>query len=244
MSLVIHPINRPFSPANTYPSSFWLLCFIPTFITKTLTIHYQDTHYSLSTSPHLSLAINYHLKINRFFLSYLTLLFSVQSTFCERRFVIHLKYFLQIYPPIIWWSQKSFLPRHFLPWTMAKKVISIRSRWGWLSYCRRDFRLSEEADWFIVQGKLSDGIRQKTSEYEWVETQEICRWNEVSRKEKVKQWYFYDTLMRLPGIRTEKSNFAYRIGCQVFKSIFSAKNETMRLFFKKTFSRKRKLWTF
>ena len=47
--------------------------------------------------------------------------------------------------------------------------------------------------------------------------------------------------MRLPGIRTEKSNFAYRIGCQVFKSIFSAKNETMRLFFKKTFSRKRKL---
>ena len=99
MSLVIHPINRPFSPANTYPSSFWLLCFIPTFITKTLTIHYQDTHYSLSTSPHLSLAINYHLKIKRFFLSYLTLLFSVQSTFCERRFVIHLKYFLQIYPP-------------------------------------------------------------------------------------------------------------------------------------------------
>ena len=37
-----------FSPANIYPSSFWLLCFIPTFITKTPTIHYQDTHYSLT----------------------------------------------------------------------------------------------------------------------------------------------------------------------------------------------------
>ena len=99
MSLVIQSINRPFSPANIYPSSFWLLCFIPTFITKTPTIHYQDTHYSLSTSPYLSLAINYHLKIKRIFLSHLTLLFSTQSRFRERRFIIHLKYFLQITPP-------------------------------------------------------------------------------------------------------------------------------------------------
>ena len=127
MSLVIQSINRPFSPANIYPSSFWLLCFIPTFITKTPTIHYQrhplfiiktptihyqDAHYSLSTSPYLSLAINYHLKINRFFLSHLTLLFSIQSTFRERRFTIHLKYFLQIYPLKIWWIQKKVVPLH------------------------------------------------------------------------------------------------------------------------------------
>ena len=94
-------MNQPFSPANIYPSSFWLLCFIPTFITKTPTIPYQDAHYSLSkqgTSPYLSLAINYQLKIKRFLLSHLTLLFSTQSTFRERRFTIHLKYFLQIYP--------------------------------------------------------------------------------------------------------------------------------------------------
>lgn len=138
----------------------------------------------------------------------------------------------------------SFLPRHFLSWTMAKRVISIRSRWGWLSYCRRDFRLSEEADWFIVQGKQSDGIRQKTGEYEWVETQEICRWNEVSCKEKVKQWYFYDTLMRLPGIRTEKSHSSYLIIYQVFKSVFSTKKMRLWDFFQKNYSRKRKLWTF
>ena len=70
--------------------TYYSLSRHPLFIIKTPTIHYQDTHYSLSTSPHLSLAINYHLKIKRFFLSYLTLLFSVQSTFCERRLVIHL----------------------------------------------------------------------------------------------------------------------------------------------------------
>ena len=93
--------KEAFSPTNIYPSSFWLLCFIPTFITKTPTIPYQDAHYSLSeqgTSPYLSLAINYQLKIKRFLLSHLTLLFSIQSTFRERRFTIHLKYFLQIYP--------------------------------------------------------------------------------------------------------------------------------------------------
>ena len=138
MSLVIQSINRPFSPANIYPSSFWLLCFIPTFITKTPTIHYQNTCYSLSrrslfiiktsiidytrslphlyhthkkqgTSPNLSLAINYHPKIKRFLLSHLTFLFSRHSTFRERRFIIHFKYFLQIYPPKIWWIQSGQL---------------------------------------------------------------------------------------------------------------------------------------
>ena len=44
------------------------------------------------------LSIHGQSPLNRFFLSYLTLLFSIQSTFRERRFMIHLKYFLQIYP--------------------------------------------------------------------------------------------------------------------------------------------------
>ena len=47
--------------------------------------------------------------------------------------------------------------------------------------------------------------------------------------------------MRLPGIRTEKFHSFYLIIYQVFKSIFSTENETLRLFSKKTFSRKRKL---
>ena len=84
----------------------------PLFIIKTPTIHYQDAHYSLSTSPYLSLAINYQLKIKRFLLSHLTLLFSIQSTFRERRFTIHLKYFPQIYPLKIWWIQKKVVPLH------------------------------------------------------------------------------------------------------------------------------------
>ena len=41
--------------------------------------------------------------------------------------------------------------------------------------------------------------------------------------------------MRLPGIRTEKSHFLYLIIYQVFKSIFSTENETMRLFSQKKF---------
>ncbi len=53
------------------------------------------------------LSIHGQSPLNRFFLSHLTLLFSIQSTFRERRFMIHLKYFLQIYPPKIWWIQKS-----------------------------------------------------------------------------------------------------------------------------------------
>ena len=51
--------------------------------------------------------------------------------------------------------------------------------------------------------------------------------------------------MRLLGIRTEKSHSLYLIIYQVFKSIFSIENETLRLFLqKKTFSRKRKLLSF
>lgn len=41
--------------------------------------------------------------------------------------------------------------------------------------------------------------------------------------------------MRLLGIRTEKSHFFYLIIYQVFKSIFSIENETLRLFLKKNF---------
>lgn len=41
--------------------------------------------------------------------------------------------------------------------------------------------------------------------------------------------------MRLLGIRTEKSHYLYLIIYQVFKSIFSIKNETLRLFPQKNF---------
>ena len=55
--------------------------------------------------------------------------------------------------------------------------------------------------------------------------------------------YFYETLMRRPGIRTEKSHSFYLIIYQVFKPIFSTENETLRLFYI-NFSRKRKLLSF
>ena len=45
--------------------------------------------------------------------------------------------------------------------------------------------------------------------------------------------------MRLFGTKTEKSHFFYLIINQVFKPIFSIKNETLRLFLQKTFSRKK-----
>ncbi len=41
---------------------------------------------------------------------------------------------------------------------------------------------------------------------------------------------FYDTLMRLLGTKTEKSHSLSLIIYQVFKSIFSIENETLRLF--------------
>ena len=73
-------------------------------------IHNKDTHYSLSKHllltipdpwPHLyslkarliaTFKLNHQLP-SRKILSHLTLLFSVQSTFRERRFIIHIKYF-------------------------------------------------------------------------------------------------------------------------------------------------------
>ena len=45
--------------------------------------------------------------------------------------------------------------------------------------------------------------------------------------------------MRLLGTKTEKSHSLYLIIYQVFKSIFSIENETLRLFSQKTFSRKK-----
>ena len=41
--------------------------------------------------------------------------------------------------------------------------------------------------------------------------------------------------MRLLGIKTEKSHSLYLIIYQVFKSIFSTENETLRLFSPKNF---------
>ena len=50
--------------------------------------------------------------------------------------------------------------------------------------------------------------------------------------------------MRLLGTKTEKSHYLYLIIYQVFKSVFSIENETLRLFSQKTFSRKRKVLSF
>ena len=50
--------------------------------------------------------------------------------------------------------------------------------------------------------------------------------------------------MRLLGTKTEKSHSLYLIIYQVFKSVFSIENETLRLFSQKTFSRKRKVLSF
>lgn len=46
--------------------------------------------------------------------------------------------------------------------------------------------------------------------------------------------------MRLLDTKTEKSHSLYLIIYQVFKSIFSIENETLRLFLKKLFSRKKR----
>jgi len=46
--------------------------------------------------------------------------------------------------------------------------------------------------------------------------------------------------MRLLGAKTEKSHSLYLIIYQAFKSIFSIENETLRLFLKKLFSRKKR----
>ena len=46
--------------------------------------------------------------------------------------------------------------------------------------------------------------------------------------------------MRLLGTKTEKSHSLYLIIYQAFKSIFSIENETLRLFLKKLFSRKKR----
>lgn len=45
--------------------------------------------------------------------------------------------------------------------------------------------------------------------------------------------------MRLLGIRAEKSHFLYLITYQVFKSVFSIENETLRLFSQKNLLRKK-----
>ena len=110
MTRVIHidELSHPSDESTLFACQHLSLILLVTMLHPY--IHNKDTHYSLleqGTSPYLSLAINYHLIINRFFLSHLTLLFSIQSTFRERRFMIHLKYFLQICPPKIWWIQKS-----------------------------------------------------------------------------------------------------------------------------------------
>ena len=94
MTRVIHidELSHPSDKSPLFACQYLSIILLVTMLHPN--IHNKDTYYSLSrhplllsTSPHLSLAINYHLKIKRFFLSYLTLLFSVQSTFCERSVV-------------------------------------------------------------------------------------------------------------------------------------------------------------
>ena len=115
MTRVIHidELSRPADNSPLFSCQYLSLILLVTILYPS--IHNKDTHYSLleqGTSPYLSLAINYQLKIKRFLLSHLTLLYSIQSTFRERRFTIHLKYFLQIYPLKIWWIQKKVVPLH------------------------------------------------------------------------------------------------------------------------------------
>ena len=99
MTRVIHidELSHPADKSSLFACQYLSLILLVTMLHPN--IHNKDTHYSLleqDTSPYLSLAINYHLKIMRFFLSHLTLLFSIQYAFRERRIIIHLKYFLQI----------------------------------------------------------------------------------------------------------------------------------------------------
>ena len=138
MTRVIHidDLSHPVDKSPLFACEYLSLILLVTMLHPN--IHNKDTHYSLSrrslfiiktsiidytrslphlyhthkkqgTSPNLSLAINYHPKIKRFLLSHLTFLFSRHSTFRERRFIIHFKYFLQIYPPKIWWIQSGQL---------------------------------------------------------------------------------------------------------------------------------------
>ena len=83
------------------------------------------------------LSIHGQSPLNRFFLSHLTLLFLMQSTFRERRFMIHLKYFLQIYPPKNWWIQISstFAPAP-QPHRGFHRTYSSFCRWLTLKYRR------------------------------------------------------------------------------------------------------------
>ena len=83
------------------------------------------------------LSIHGQSPLNRFFLSHLTLLFSMQSTFCERRFMIHLKYFLQIYPPKNWWIQiKKYLCTRCSAHSGFHGTYSSFCRWLTLKYWR------------------------------------------------------------------------------------------------------------
>ena len=107
------------------------------------------------------LSIHGQSPLNRFFLSHLTLLFSIQSTFCERRLIILLKYFLQIYPPKIWWIQKSstFAPAPQLHRGFHRTYSSF-CRWLTLKY------------WRVKRKKAALGMREPPFNYE--HTQHIC----------------------------------------------------------------------
>ena len=124
MTRVIHidELSHPADKSSLFACQYLSLILLVTILHPS--IHNKDTHYSLSKHllltipdpwPHLyslkarliaTFKLSYQLPSQNF-LSHLTLLFSAQSTFRERRFIIHLKYFLQIYPPKNLWIQKS-----------------------------------------------------------------------------------------------------------------------------------------
>ena len=148
MTRVIHidELSRPADKSPLFSCQYLSPILLVTILYPS--IHNTDTHYSLSKPPlfpigarHIAIfKLSHQLpsqKIKRFFLSHLTLLFSIQSTFRERRFMIHLKYFLQIYPPKNWWIQKSST---FAPAAQSHsgfhRTYSSFCRWLTLKYWR------------------------------------------------------------------------------------------------------------
>ena len=116
------------------------------------------------------LSIHGQSPLNRFFLSHLTLLFSMQSTFRERRFMIHLKYFLQIYPPKNWWIQKSstFAPAA-QPHRGFHRTYSSFCRWLMLK-C-----------WRMKRKKAALAFREPLFNYEHTRHMCVYIWQKIGR---------------------------------------------------------------
>ena len=109
MTRVIHidELSHPADKSSLFACQYLSLILLVTMLHPN--IHNKDTHYSLSRrslfpigARHIAIfKLSHQLPYQNkeIFLSHLTILFSTQSRFRERRFMIHLKYFLQITPP-------------------------------------------------------------------------------------------------------------------------------------------------